>query len=69
MRAEVLKRRLCRKAPLHEIRRDAGDENLTAVSNREQARDAIDGRAEIIAPAFLSGSGVHGHAHRQAVDQ
>ena len=39
------------------------------MADREQARDAIDRRAEVVAVAFVGGAGVKRHAHAESVDR
>ena len=44
-----------------EARRDAGDQHLAPVADREEPRDAIEGRPEVVAVACLGGAHVEGH--------
>ena len=46
----------------------AGDDDLSAVRDREQPRNAIYDRAEIIVLALVGCTAMQRHAHRQATD-
>ncbi len=58
VRAEVAQRRLRRHLAEHEIAGNAGDQNLSAVADSEQARDAVERWAEIVAAAFVGVAGI-----------
>src|SRR5579872_1640107 len=69
MRAKVAQDNLCGQCALGELGGDARNEHLAAVTDREQARDPVDRRSEIVAVAFLRVTGVDGDAHGQPVDR
>ena len=53
MRAQIAQACLWWKRALHEISRDTRDEHLAAVADRQQPRDAVERRAEVIALVAL----------------
>jgi hypothetical protein len=64
--AKIAQVRVRRKIALEQCRGRTGEQNLTAVADRQQPRNAIDRRSEVIAVALAGGSGMDCRAHRQA---
>ncbi|MBC5804896.1 MAG: hypothetical protein GIX00_08880 [Candidatus Eremiobacteraeota bacterium] len=54
---------MSRHLALRQIRGRAGEEHLTAVTDGQQAGDAVDAWAEIVAVAFVCKTDVDGHAY------
>ena len=69
MLTEVAQRGLLGQLPLNQIGRNARNDDLTAMGDRQQARDAVDRRAEIVAVALVRIAGMQGHADGQALDR
>ena len=61
--AQVAQRRRRPAARRDQLRGRAREQDLAAVAGREQARDAVERRAEVVAVALLGLAGVQRHAH------
>ena len=57
-----------RQAFMHQMGGDGGHEHLAAVSGRKQARDAIDGRTEVVRVALVCRARVNRHSDVQSID-
>ena len=53
---------------MNQLRAGARDEHLAAVPNRQQTRDAVERRAEVVAVALVGGAGMHGRTNAQSID-
>ena len=66
VRSQIAQRDIGRQCVAQQERRRVRHEDLLAVTDRRQTRDAVDGRAEVVAARFDRGPGVDPHpdAHR-----
>jgi len=61
--AKVAQLGVGRQVLAHELFGGEGEEGLTAVACGEEARDAVEGRAKVVAVALVGGAGVQRHTH------
>ena len=65
--AEIFQRRLRGRILAYQIGGDARQQHLATMAERQEARDAVEGRPEVVTVAFVGGSGVDRHPNAQAV--
>lgn len=63
MAAEIPKLELAQVGRLQQTCRRSGDEDLSAVGDRHEPRDAVDGTPEVVVVALLCRTGVQTHAY------
>ena len=67
--AEVTQTDARRQTVAHQFARRRRQQDLPAVPGREQARDAIEQRPDVVIAALLDGAGVQRHAHADLPDR
>jgi hypothetical protein len=67
--AKVAQYDLRRQGALRELRRDAGDEYLAAVSYGQEPRDTVERRTEKVAVALVRVTGVDSHPHAETINR
>ncbi len=68
MRAQIAQAASRRQLALDQLGACTREQHLAAVADREQARDAVDRRAEVVAVALVGRTGMNGRAYAQSVD-
>src|SRR5580700_4087596 len=66
--AELAQRRISGQCSAYERRGLSRQQNLSAMADRQQSRDLVDRRTEVVAFALVGSAGVDCRAHAQSVD-